>query len=175
MWVCISRPLTNNQANKKNQYQTNHFSATPISLFAIHVEDLNTQSVNVNLYGGDKVWVVIPMSKYEEVRSLLADKYSKLFDGCPEPTRSKIILITTELFDQYHIPYTTIIQREGEMMFVHAMAYHMGFNADSNIALAVNFCDDIQIKNINHGNIVWAKCVPNLRFVDSEHKYLVSS
>ncbi|KAH7707023.1 JmjC domain containing protein, partial [Aphelenchoides avenae] len=111
--------------------------------FATHVEDMDLCSVSYNHSGAAKVWFVVSKDYRQQVLDL-ADRVLSQAEkgGCHVPLRHKHVILPPTLLTANNIPFTVLIQREGDYVFTEPGSFHCGFNVGFNIAEAVNYATE---------------------------------
>ena len=113
--------------------------------FALHPEDNDLCSFNINLAGGTKVWIcVLP-----EDRQVLERRVKQIFPSlCGDILRHKMFFFPLQFFDTIGVRYIVINQTQGKIVFTLPGCLHQGFNLSPSLHAAVNMAT---VKWIRHG------------------------
>ena len=104
------------------------------SLFPLHLEDGNLQSVNIMLQGEPKYWFGVRNADIERVERLLRDTQEA--EDCPSFFRHKMHYVDLRLFYDNNIPVFCCIQEPGDIIVTNS--FHQGFNVGYNVNWAIN-------------------------------------
>ncbi|KAH7710279.1 hypothetical protein AAVH_22449 [Aphelenchoides avenae] len=90
-----------------------------------------------------EVWFVVSKDYRPQVLDL-ADRVLSQAEknGCHVPLRHKHVILPPTLLTANNIPFTVLIQREGDYVFTEPGSFHCGFNVGFNIAEAVNYATE---------------------------------
>jgi hypothetical protein len=69
----------------------------------------------------------------ERVQTALTKAFPGYSKGCPQFWQHKHILLSPDFLEQNDIPYQTVIQRAGDVIYLMANSYHSGFSHGMNI------------------------------------------
>ena len=96
------------------------------SVFSAHTEDMNLCSINYLHAGAPKYWYAIAHEDSERFESLMASMFPRQNSLCGEFLRHKRSLLSPKLLKDAGIPYTTQVQRAGDIMITFPGSYHFG-------------------------------------------------
>ena len=119
-----------------------HYVGEKGSFTAHHEEDGGLSSINVLKSGEPKLWFVIDYKWQAEVEKNVADYLREKTPDeniCSQVLKHKIYLISPSLLDQWHIPYTIVSQKAGDLFFIRSGTYHAVVNMGRNIAEVINY------------------------------------
>ncbi|KAI6657992.1 hypothetical protein LOD99_15707 [Oopsacas minuta] len=109
------------------------------STFGWHIEDMDLYSINYLHYGAPKVWYGIPATDAHKLEQLSRSFFPDHFRDCPAFLRHKMTVISPTVLKKYSVPFSRVVQREGQIVISFPRAYHSGFNLGLNIAESTNF------------------------------------
>lgn len=118
------------------------------SVFPLHTEDEDLLSVNIHLFGAQKIWHIVPPNEYDKIIEQMTTAIQHEYPACSNPLRHKTIFVNTDWFKIRNIPFEIVHQNPGDMVIISARSFHQGFNAGNNIAEAVNFADTDWLENV---------------------------
>lgn len=121
-----------------------HYIGTKGSYTPLHEEDGGLSSINLLKCGKEKVWLVIDYKWQSEVEKLVAEYLTdaNVESNCNQILKHKIYFITPNLLKKWNIPYSVLVQKPGDLLFIRSGTYHAVVNTGRNIAEAINYgCD----------------------------------
>ena len=110
--------------------------------FGWHTEDMDLYSINYLHCGAPKVWYGIPANDAHKLEQLSRSFFPDHFRDCPAFLRHKMTVISPTVLKKYSVPFSRVVQREGQIMISFPRAYHSGFNLGLNIAESTNFATE---------------------------------
>lgn len=90
------------------------YAGSPLSSFAIHLEDGDLFSINYLHHGMPKIWYLIPKSEESKLEKLMAENVEYAFVKCNLYIRHKNAMI---LLETYEINFARVVQYPGEGAF----------------------------------------------------------
>ncbi|KAJ1521846.1 hypothetical protein ONE63_003481 [Megalurothrips usitatus] len=109
------------------------------SLFNFHIEAMGLWSFNFIHHGAPKFWIIVPPAFVRQVDDLLArEGFGGMHKFCSNWLLHKCFFILPQLLRANRIPYSIVIQREGEGIIILPNAGHCGANLGVNLAEACN-------------------------------------
>ena len=112
------------------------------STFGWHTEDMDLYSINFLHHGAPKLWYGIPSNDAHKLEQLSRSFFPDHFRDCPAFLRHKMTVISPTVLKKYSVPFSRVVQREGQIMITFPRAYHSGFNLGLNIAESTNFATE---------------------------------
>eukprot|EP01025_Chloroclados_australasicus_P066147 TRINITY_DN9052_c1_g1_i2.p2 TRINITY_DN9052_c1_g1~~TRINITY_DN9052_c1_g1_i2.p2 ORF type:complete len:392 (+),score=27.34 TRINITY_DN9052_c1_g1_i2:164-1339(+) len=112
------------------------------AFFTWHVEDADLYSINYHHFGEPKVWYCVSPKHRKKFEEMAATLFPDLSKACKAFLRHKDILLSPNVLNTFHIPYSVAVQKPGEFIVLNAGAYHAGYNLGYNCAEAINFALD---------------------------------
>jgi hypothetical protein len=112
------------------------YAGTRGSTFGLHVEDQALASANLLVSGAPKVWFLTRPCDYAAV-SEEAQKYGT----CVNVASHKRLVLTPDFLQRLidkGVSVTVLVQRPGDLVVTHPLAFHGGFNCGPNLAEAIN-------------------------------------
>ncbi|CAL8076078.1 unnamed protein product [Orchesella dallaii] len=136
-------------AMKKNNWkkgvQTLYvYAGQCMTVFPIHTEDNKFESINVNIFGADKCWDIVPPKYSDDVRRACEVLKSNLQlhsseNLCNDFLQHKRLLLTDNFFHKNGIEIFRVRQPAGTVKIIGPDVYHQGVNLGDNVAIAINF------------------------------------
>lgn len=78
------------------------------SLFGWHTEEMEFNSININLGGGNKVWYGVPRRYYDKFYRVAGTFFPAMAKKCPVFLRHKRVVISPALLKKYGIPVNRV-------------------------------------------------------------------
>jgi hypothetical protein len=130
--------VMNNLIWEAAPYSAGYICSKGITFFQNHWESDLLPSLSYLHCGAPKIWYATPAIYRTAYADMIVDINKKT--GYVDPCPWKRIVISPSMLDDYHIPYTRLVQRQGDVVISAFGATHGGYNAGPNVAEAVNFC-----------------------------------
>jgi hypothetical protein len=129
-----------------------------VSPFAIHTEDSELYSLNYLHVGAPKYWLVVPAQDSARLERRLRECYAQQpahirnqlrlhalppppARACSQAVRHMSVWVPAATLDRWHVRYTRVEQRAGELVVTAPGAYHQGWNGGWNVAESSNYGD----------------------------------
>lgn len=178
--VNINPSLNNSEENEGINIPTYHIGS-PYSISSMHCKDGNLDAANLLLAGPDsgyKIWLFInPMFSYylnvllslkiKELKEIAKSKtkqhyLSKWETNCPVPLHHKSLVLTTKFLRKYGIMYKIVVQKPGDLIYIHPGVYHQVVNAN------INMCEAVNVGSVmwNSSALLFVSCMCRDRSVD---------
>ena len=129
------------------------------AMFPWHTEDLDLYSINYLHFGRPKAWFCIAPEHRERFERIAQGFFPEDHKECAQFLRHKMYILSPSVLQKYNMPFTRVLQEEGEFVLTYPGAYHSGFNHGFNCAESVNFAFDSWIRIGEKAKI--CKCVPD--------------
>ena len=100
---------------------------------------MDLYSINYLHYGAPKLWYGIPPDDAHKLERLARSFFPDHFRDCPAFLRHKMTVISPTVLKKYSVPFSRVVQREGQIVISFPRAYHSGFNLGLNLAESTNF------------------------------------
>ena len=120
-----------------------------MTIAAMHKEEVDLDSKNVNYMGLDKYWLVISPASSGRFETLVARHFSEEFLGerprCSQFVRHLNFIPFPSLLREWDIAFRIVLQRPGDEVKTLSGAYHAVVNVpdgEVGIAGAINCCSD---------------------------------
>ena len=111
------------------------------SVAAMHKEDQEANSKNVNYIGHEKLWLIISPSSSRRFEALIAE-YFGVKPHCSQFVRHLDVIPFPSILREWQIIFRVICQRPGQAVEISSGAYHAVINTGPNIAGAINCAPD---------------------------------
>ena len=115
------------------------YLGTAGSAFAIHVEDLDTFSVNYMHGGAPKIWYTFARTDNAKFEQLMRQHYPADARACPEFIRHKVYLPAPHILEAAGIKVAMMEQHARDLIVTFPSGYHYGYNQGINVSEAINF------------------------------------
>jgi hypothetical protein len=113
------------------------------TVFTLHIEDFEAPSLNVNHYGSEKLWIIIPQKEYQKLEAALCrDGFGGGQSVCHQWIRHLTLFLHPTYLQQNNIRYSCFLQSPGIGILIFPGAAHYGLNLGPNLAEAVNYVPD---------------------------------
>ncbi len=108
----------------------------------LHTEDRRLSSLNLNIKGDAKVWLIVLPYHKQKLEEYITTKWRTIKPKCSQFVRHQSMLLTPSALHQASIDLAVVEQGVGQLLYTEPDAYHQVLNAGCNVAMATNCQED---------------------------------